>query len=73
MSEARTQKESVEFFIKSLKLVKELGINQNQHMLDNKEWCINFKKFFDKLDNRRGTIWWETFPEFAMIKEITNV
>jgi hypothetical protein len=73
MSESHNQKQSIEYFIKSLKLVRELGVNQNQHMLDDKEWCANFKKFFDKLDERRGTTWWETFPEFAMIKEITNV
>jgi hypothetical protein len=73
MSESHNQKQSIEYFIKSLKLVRELGVNQNQYMLDDKNWCLNFKKFFDKLDDRRGTTWWETFPEFAMIKEITNV
>ncbi len=70
ISIAGDQKKSVDYFIKSLTKVKDLSMKQDLSMIEEKEWAIKFKNFFDKLDSRRDTIWWETFPEFAAIKDI---
>lgn len=64
------QIKSMQYFYRSLLKVKELGIQQNTSMLDNPTWARNFIAFFNKLDERRGTKWYETFPEFARLKEL---
>lgn len=70
ISETHEQQKSVDYFIRSLIKVKELGLKQDLGMIEEKNWAIKFKNFFDKLDLRRDTVWWETFPEFAAIKDI---
>jgi hypothetical protein len=70
ISSTREQQKSVDYFIKSLTKVKDLCIKQNLGMTEETNWATQFKNFFDKLDSRRNTVWWETFPEFAAIKDI---
>jgi organic radical activating enzyme len=67
------QIKSIQYFIRSLQKVKDLSIEQNLNMVNNPTWGKNFVAFFDKLDQRRGTTWYKTFPEFAKLKELTYV
>lgn len=60
-----------EHYLKSLTLVKDLAIKQNTSITKNPEWADKFVKFFDKLDTRRNTVWWETFPDFLPLKELS--
>jgi hypothetical protein len=59
-------------YLNSLKLVKELAIKQNTSMTQHSGWAEKFVKFFDKLDSRRNTVWWETFPDFLPLKELSS-
>lgn len=64
------QIKSIKFFYDSFNKLKTLALNQNTSMCDEKEWTNKFIQFFEKLDNRRGTTWWKTFPQFAILKDI---
>lgn len=63
------QVKSIQYFKQSLQKVKDLGTEQNVSILDDPDWGEKFMKFFNKLDERRGTTWWKTFPEFAILKD----
>ena len=73
VSTASEQIKSVQYFRQSLQKVKDLGLEQNLSMLGDSQWGEKFMKFFNKLDERRGTTWWKTFPEFAILKDNINV
>lgn len=63
------QIESLDYFIKSLTLVKNLGLKQNFDMMSDDVWTKKFVLFFNKLDSRRNLNWRETFPEFSQLKD----